>query len=317
MNSDQLLYLIAISKSSSLSSASKKLHISTQALSAGIKKLENEIGFKLLNRSSKGVSLTTNGEWLVQESSIFLNKIDERKKQYLSQNKQIHKGNLHILINYSGVNDNIVGQLIGLLYEQEPNLKISLEELPKEIILEEIKSQNNEFGFIFRTKVNGNYIDELDSDLYFEPLFYGNLVLSTANNTIISKFNTITLEKATQYPLCVYNPQSNGKDSLYYLITEIFQFPIQFEVEKSFSVYKEKLKRGIASTLSLYLPTEKQPRNYIDGTKIIYLRDDIKIYFGYVQKKDLPLSCNGVFFLEKLNDLLHDFKYSEENSLFK
>ena len=82
-------------------------------------------------------------------------------------------------------------------------------------------------------------------------------------------------------------------------------------------MYKEKLKRGIASTLSLYLPTEKQPRNYIDGTKIIYLRDDIKIYFGYVQKKDLPLSCNGVFFLEKLNDLLHDFKYSEENSLFK
>lgn len=85
MNSDQLYYLIEISKSPSLNMASQKLHITPQALSTAIKKLEDELGFELLNRSFKGISLTGNGEWLVQEASLFLNKIEEKRSSICLQ----------------------------------------------------------------------------------------------------------------------------------------------------------------------------------------------------------------------------------------
>ena len=311
MNSDQLRYLIEISKNPSLSIASQKLHITPQALSTAIKKLEDEMGFELLNRSFKGISLTTNGEWLVTEASAFLNKIEERKEQYLYAKSQIHKGDLTIAINHTGINDNVVGQLMAMLYEDEPELNISLKELPKEYIFEAVKKQEIEFGFVFRTKVNGSYIDELDSDFNFDALFCGNLVVSTADHTELSKFNSVTLKKVTQYPLCAYLPQGDSKDQLYYLLNDILNLSVQYNMETSFSVYKQKIKRGVANAISVHFPTETYPNNYIDGTKVLQLRDDIKIYFGFIRKRDVPLSNNGAFFLQELRGLIHDLKYPE------
>ena len=43
MTTEQLQYLLEISRNPSLNSASQKLHITPQALSISIKKLENEI----------------------------------------------------------------------------------------------------------------------------------------------------------------------------------------------------------------------------------------------------------------------------------
>ena len=124
MNSDQLRYLIEISKNPSLSIASQKLHITPQALSTAIKKLEDELGFELLNRSFKGITLTTNGEWLVQEASVFLNKIEERKEHYLHTQNASYKGVVNIAINHSGINDTVIGELIAQLYDEEPELTI-------------------------------------------------------------------------------------------------------------------------------------------------------------------------------------------------
>ena len=76
-------------------------------------------------------------------------------------------------------------------------------------------------------------------------------------------------------------------------------------------MYKEKVRSGIANALSVHFPTEEHPNNYINGTKIIQLRDDIKIYFGFIRKKDVPLSNNGAFFLQELRGLIHNLKYPE------
>ncbi len=61
-----LYYLIQISHCQSLSIAAEKLHISQPALSASIKKLEEQLGVKLLNRTYKGVSLTDEGKNVVE-----------------------------------------------------------------------------------------------------------------------------------------------------------------------------------------------------------------------------------------------------------
>lgn len=91
MNTKQLEYLIEISKNVSMSAASEKLHMTPQALNTSIKKLEDELGFPLLNRSFKGTSLTADGEWLVNEAIIFLSKIDERIHYHQLNNSSPHR----------------------------------------------------------------------------------------------------------------------------------------------------------------------------------------------------------------------------------
>ena len=59
MRTEQLLYLLEISKNPSLHIASEKLNMTPQALSASIRKLEEEVGFAVLERTTQGVTLTS------------------------------------------------------------------------------------------------------------------------------------------------------------------------------------------------------------------------------------------------------------------
>lgn len=303
VNSDHLRYLIELSKSPSINIASQKLHITPQALSIAIKKLENELGFSLLNRSFKGISLTENGQWLVQESLNFLTAIEERKRLYQTTLNQSHQGNLDIYVNYSGMNNNILGQLTCMLYQQEPNLTIKITETGKELILDAVKNHLTEFGFIFRQKLNGSYTDEIDASLTLEPIFSGNPVLLTAPFTDLAKFNSVTLKKVFQYPLCIYHPYADSKNFQHYFLVETLKAPIQYVSESNFSIYKEKIQRGIANSLSMVFPIETQPYNYIEGCKIVQLRDDIKIFFGFIKNKSAVLSENARFFIQSLKEL--------------
>ena len=82
-----LRYLIEISHYRSLSVAAEKLHISQPALSKSIKKLEQELNVQLLNRTTKGVSLTEEGKHIVELAEKAFAYLDEIELLY--QNKQL------------------------------------------------------------------------------------------------------------------------------------------------------------------------------------------------------------------------------------
>lgn len=259
MNTDQLHYLIELSKNTSINAASLKLHITPQALSTAIKKLEEDLGFSLLNRSFKGVSLTDDGTWLVTEASNFLNKIEDRKQLYQVEAKNTHSGLLAININYVGIGDSILAHLICTLNKEEPNLKILLHEKSKEAVLDDILNDTTEFGFIFQTKLNGAYVDKMEDEVQFEPLFTGDLVLLTAESSELAKFNSITVKKAAQYPLCSYHPHPETRESLHQFIVNSFNLQVRYEYESNFSIFKEKLRRGTANAFSTLLVLNSFP----------------------------------------------------------
>ena len=58
LQSTFLWYLVQVNQYQSLSIAAEQLHVSQPALSTGIKKLEQQLGVKLLERTYKGVTLT-------------------------------------------------------------------------------------------------------------------------------------------------------------------------------------------------------------------------------------------------------------------
>ena len=62
MRLEQLEYLVLLAKEKSFNSAAENLNISHQALNTSLKKLEEEIGVQLINRTPRGVSFTEAGE---------------------------------------------------------------------------------------------------------------------------------------------------------------------------------------------------------------------------------------------------------------
>lgn len=309
MNTNQLEYLIEISKHNSMSAASEELHMSPQALSMSIKKLEEELGFTLLHRSFKGITLTSDGEWLVNEASSFLNKLHER--QHLHQkgltNTQ-HTGNLDIFINHSGINNNILGQVICTLLEKEPNLIINLQEISKNEIIHKVFSNDNEFGFIFRTTYNDVYTDTLPDGLIFDPYLDGDLVFSTSQHSEFAKFKSISLKKAVQSPLCSYSPHSEPQILLDNFFCDTLHLSSHLSTETNFSIYSQKILHGVASSLGVQFSTENHPTNFVDGSKILHIRDDVKIYLGCIYRNDAELSENALFFLKELKIFIDRLK---------
>lgn len=315
MNTTQLEYLIEISKNKSMSAASEKLHISPQALSMSIKKLEEELGFSLLLRSFKGITLTSDGEWLVHEAETFLDKIAERQRlHHKGLDVPHHTGTLEVFINYSGINNNLLGQLVCILLEKEPELTINLQEISKEAIIDKVFGNDNEFGFIFRTTYNDIYTDTLPDGLIFDPYLQGNLVFSTSKHSELAKFKSISLKKAVQYPLCAYCPHSEPQTLIDSFFTDTMRMSIQSFSETNFSIYSQKILHGVSNALNVQFDVDEVPTNYVEGSKVLRIREDIKIYLGLIYRADAVLSENAHFFLNELKTLIETSKKQNHKS---
>ena len=63
---EQISYILEIAKQGSIGKAAKKLYMSQPNLSMSIRMLEEELGFKIFDRSNSGVELTAKGMELLQ-----------------------------------------------------------------------------------------------------------------------------------------------------------------------------------------------------------------------------------------------------------
>ena len=60
-----LRYFVAVAEEASFTAAARRVHVAQQVLSTQIRQLEDAVGARLLDRSSRGVALTPAGEALL------------------------------------------------------------------------------------------------------------------------------------------------------------------------------------------------------------------------------------------------------------
>ncbi|MBP0002078.1 MAG: LysR family transcriptional regulator [Cyanobacteria bacterium SID2] len=68
----QIRYFLTISELGSFTQAAERLFVSQPSLSAGIKKLERELGVKLFDRGGRGVMLTPAGQFFLKKAQSIL-----------------------------------------------------------------------------------------------------------------------------------------------------------------------------------------------------------------------------------------------------
>ena len=79
MDLRQLKYFIAVCEAGSFSRAAERLHISQPPLSTQLKSLEAELGVRLLERSNRGVTVTTAGQVFFEEMRAVLARLERGK----------------------------------------------------------------------------------------------------------------------------------------------------------------------------------------------------------------------------------------------
>ena len=82
MTLQQLRYVIGIAKVGSFNKAAENLFISQPSLTAAIRDLEEEIGIVIFNRTSRGVSLTPDGEEFVAQANQLYHHYETLRGRY-------------------------------------------------------------------------------------------------------------------------------------------------------------------------------------------------------------------------------------------
>lgn len=80
-------YVYAIYKEKSFSKAAKKLFISQPALSATVKKLEQQINVQLFDRSSNPITLTVEGQYYIENIEKIMTIVNDMRAYFMSVSK--------------------------------------------------------------------------------------------------------------------------------------------------------------------------------------------------------------------------------------
>lgn len=120
----QIEYLQAVVECGNFYLAGEQCHVSQSAISQQIKKLEDELGIKLLDRHNRTFSLTPAGEHFYRKSLVVLGDI----KQLVRETKQIADQD-HITLRigyYKGYSGLELSQAIALFSEKYPTVDIKI-----------------------------------------------------------------------------------------------------------------------------------------------------------------------------------------------
>lgn len=120
----QIEYLQAVVECGNFYLAGEQCHVSQSAISQQIKKLEDELGIKLLDRHNRTFSLTPAGEHFYRKSLVILGDI----KQLVRETKQIADQD-HITLRigyYKGYSGLELSQAIALFSEKYPTVDIKI-----------------------------------------------------------------------------------------------------------------------------------------------------------------------------------------------
>ena len=144
MDIRQLKYFIAVCDAGSFSAAAEKLFISQQGLSMAVLRLEKELSCTLLKRTTAGVELTEQGEYLLPRAKEIVAAVVACEGHFEELRRR--KTTVEVACAY-GVMGEFGGQLIRAFRKKFPDYAITVAEYPDELCEQAVAEGQAEVGF--------------------------------------------------------------------------------------------------------------------------------------------------------------------------
>ncbi len=188
MNFTQLEYLKELYAQGSFSGAAQRLNITQPALSLQIQKLEEELGFKLIDRTKRPLKFTEEGKYFYQKAIEIIKMVDELKQVSIELSDEV-KGNLQVGI-IPTLAPYLVPLFINELNQSFPELQIEVIELKTEDIISRLKLGDLDCG-ILSTPISS-------AGIQFEVLFYERFYAYVSEHHRLFRNEKINVDKLNE-----------------------------------------------------------------------------------------------------------------------
>lgn len=146
MNLLSFRYFLEVSQHLNFSKASEKLHISQPGLSQQITALENELGLKLLNRTTRKVTLTEEGEYLYKKLSPLFENIEKTVNEVTG--KKVIPQTIVKIATVPSAASIYLPKMLTVLHNEFPDVEFYLQETTSVQAIELIKQQKSHIAYI-------------------------------------------------------------------------------------------------------------------------------------------------------------------------
>jgi DNA-binding transcriptional LysR family regulator len=142
----QLRYLVALADERHFTRAAARLHIAQPALSQQVKRLEDEVGVALVDRTTRHVALTAAGERLVARARRALAEVEAAAAE-LSELAGVRTGRVVIgAMRSTGPFD--LSGLLATFHDRHPGIELVVQEEPSEVMLQHLHADAVDLAFL-------------------------------------------------------------------------------------------------------------------------------------------------------------------------
>jgi LysR family transcriptional regulator, transcriptional activator of the cysJI operon len=272
MNLQSIKYFHEVVECKSISKVAANCHISQSALSQQIQKLEDNLGYKLLNRSNKGVELTEYGNVVHKYAENIIRTYDTMLEELINidnHNSMIRIDSCWTVANYA---------LPCTLYNMKKTFchhNYNLASDSTDVVEQNILNDIYDLGFIYGKPKN-------DSLSYFKA-GTENLVLVASTDFDIP--SELMVEDLINYPFIMSSDKLRLKETLNQHLKKFKQryddFNIIFTLD-SFESVKSSISNGYGISFIPYMSIKKDLyTKQLKEIKISNLDIDLDIYVIY------------------------------------
>jgi LysR family nitrogen assimilation transcriptional regulator len=242
MDLRQLRYFVAVATHGSVTAAAAELNVSQPALSAQIHNLERELQTVLLDRHSRGVTLTHAGKLLWERGTDILADVDSLARSVTEHGRSV-TGVFRVGVTPT-VGRVLVPEMARLCALRFPALRLSYVEGYSDDLRDQLRA--GKLNLVF------SYDMDEDSSLHATPLISEDLYLVGSPDLIGHEVTPIAFSELRNFPL-IQEMQSHYTTQLLTALSKRKRIPLNLSYEvDSVSVRRTMLASRSTATIAFY-----------------------------------------------------------------
>ncbi len=297
MTLQQLKYVDAVADCGSISDAAKRVFVTQPTLTEAIRNLEEELRVAIFTRSSRGVTLTREGEEFLASARQILDDAARIQKKYTG--KTVRRPQFAVSCQHYAF---AVEAFMEVVRANDANsYDFTLRETVTSEIIDDVARHRSEIGILYLSKRNEKPIRKIlrKEELEFEELFTAKPHVFLGRKHPLAKRKMISPNELDAYPYLTYE---QGVENALYFAEEVMP---AIDRKRNIRVRDRATMTNLVLGLDGFtIASGAHAKSYNPAIVSVPLKSDDTIRVGLVRRAGIPLSRPGEAFAAAVRALV-------------
>lgn len=296
MTLQQLKYADAVANCGSLSEASRRVFVTQPTLTEAIRTLEEELRIAIFSRTSRGVTVTREGEEFLASARQIL--ADAAAIQAKYTGKAVRLPQFAVSTQHYAFAVEAFMDVVREFGGEKSSYDFTLRETVTSEIIDDVARHRSEVGVLYLSKRNESPLIKIlrKEELAFEELFVSKPHVFLGKTHPLAKAKSIKPEELDDYPFVSFE---QGSENALYYAEEVMP---SIDRKRNIRVRDRATMTNLILGLHGYTIASGALSRELNGPEIVAvpLQYDDEIRVGLVHCRDVPLSRPGAAFADAI-----------------